>query len=570
MKSFQNFSYNIVEKRTTPGFGSPSGYDAQGEPMYTKRPGPKEPGRRATVQKSPKTVTQVKGEIEAAKRFAGARSGGLDTRTVPSFVTQRRQERANRLLGPNPWDMPGGASGGQKTFERGMRKLVPPSGPSPGHRERALRDFIRQSPKALGTTTDEIIASIIKGKSAVRLTSPAPVSPDPWKSSETATTPPKPKAVSQAEVSKKAASYRAAQKTASTQRPTTSTGGTPKAVSFSTPTRSKSSSTPRTSTIDIKSAEVKGTKFVEPAPKKLPGLKISTEPAGPLVSNRPGESKTIRPQKGPGRTGVLGKPKAGQLTGAKIEPVKVADITSKPKVTTSLPQAKTTKVTLPKPPKPTLKQKIATTTASVVKPKELKIPQPSTPKIKPLSATRTTQSQKLADTVVKAAKQVRSEIAAEKAAERAKLMKGIGTAGKVLGVVQTGIEAKKGYDIAKDMGSSEKRSLGAGAARAIGSGLGGVVGGTLGSVAGPIGSAIGATAGLTAGAELGSRAYNAITGDPKKKVTTQGVLTNIRKAVPQEIRAQVPANIRKGFTDFVKSAGKTYGDWQRSQQSGNK
>jgi len=69
---------------------------------------------------------------------------------------------------------------------------------------------------------------------------------------------------------------------------------------------------------------------------------------------------------------------------------------------------------------------------------------------------------------------------------------------------------------------------------------------------------------------LGSKAYNVITGDPKKKVTTQGVLTNIRKAVPQSVRAQVPANVRKGFTDFVKSAGRTYGDWQRSQQSGNK
>jgi len=207
---------------------------------------------------------------------------------------------------------------------------------------------------------------------------------------------------------------------------------------------------------------------------------------------------------------------------------------------------------------------------AAVKPKELKLPQPAAPKIKPLSATRTTQSQKLADTVVKVSKQIRSDIAAERAAERAKVMKGVGTASKVLGVVGTGIEAKKGYDIAKAMGSSQKRSVGAGAARAIGSGLGGVVGGTLGSVAGPIGSAVGATAGLTIGAELGSKAYNVITGDPKKKVTTQGVLTNIRKAVPQSVRAQVPTDVRKGFTDFVKSAGKTYGDWQRSQQSGNK
>ena len=569
MKSFQNFAYNIVEKRTTPGFGAPTSYDDQGEPKYTKRPGPKEQGRRATVQKSPKTVTQVKGEIETAKRFAGARSGGLDTRTVPSFVTDKRNARANKLLGPNPWDMPGGASGGQKTFDRGMRKLVPPTTPSPGHRERAFRDFVNQSSKELGTSTDEIISSMMRGKSATPFASPIPAAPDPWKSSETATTPPKPKPVSQAAVSKKQAAYRQAQKTPTTQRPTTSAGGTPKAISFS-PTRSKSTSSPITSAVDVKATEVKGTKIVEPKPKSLPGLKISTEPAGPLVSNRPGESKTIRPQKGPGRTGVLGKPKAGQMTGAKIEPVKVSDITSKPKVTTSLPQAKTTKVTLLKPPKPTLKPKVVATTPAVVKPKELKIPQPAAPKIKPLSATRTTQSQKLADTVVKVSKQIRSDIAAERAAERAKVMKGIGTASKALGVVGTGIEAKKGYDIAKAMGSSQKRSVGAGAARAIGSGLGGVVGGTLGSVAGPIGSAVGATAGLTIGAELGSKAYNVITGDPKKKVTTQGVLTNIRKAVPQSVRAQVPTEVRKGFTDFVKSAGKTYGDWQRSQQSGNK
>ena len=551
MKSFQNFAYNIVENRTTPGFGAPTSYDDQGEPKYTKRPGPKEPGRKATVQKSPKTVTQVKGEIEAAKRFAGARSGGLDTRTVPSFVTDKRNARANKLLGPNPWDMPGGASGGQKTFERGMRKLVPPTVPSKGHRERAFRDFVNQSSKELGTSTDEIISSMIRGKSATPFTSPIPAAPDPWKPSETATTPSKPKPVSQAAVSQKQAAYRKAQKTAPSQRVTTASGGTQKAVSFSSPTRSKSTSSPRTSIVDVTAKTVPGTKIAEPKPKSLPGLKISTEPAGPLVSNRPGESKTIRPQKGPGRTGVLGKPKAGQMTGAKIEPVKVTDVTTKPKVTTSLP-----------------KPKVTTTTVEPVKPKELKIPQPAAPKIRPLSATRTSQSQKLADTVIQASKKIRSDIAAERAAERAKMMKGIGTAGKVLGVVGTGIEAKKGYDIAKAMGSSQNRSVGAGAARAIGSGLGGVVGGTLGSVAGPIGSAVGATAGLTIGAELGSKAYNVITGDPKKKVTTQGVLTNIRKAVPQSVRAQVPANVRKGFTDFVKTSGKTYGDWQRSQKQG--
>ena len=563
MKSFQNFAYNIVEEPRK-AFGTPTRFDAQGEPMYTKRPGPNEPGRRAQVQKSPKSVSAVKSEIEAAKGFGGLKSGGLETRSnIPSKVTQIRKDRASRLLGPDVWDQPKGA--GQKSFERGLKKFAPATGPSRGHQERALRDFINQSSKELGTSTDEIIASMMRGKSATTFASPIPSASDPWRPSETATTP-KPKAVSQADVSKKQASYRASQKPPSP--PKTELGGTKKAVSFSTPTRSKSPNSPRTSVLDVKATEVPGTKVAEPKAKTLPGLKLGTEPAGPLVSNRPGESKTIRPKQGPGRTGVLGKPKAGQMVGAKIEPVKVADVTPKTPKITGQGIVKTKPLSIPAPPKPTVQAKtnLKPVLAKVQKPTALKIPSPAAPKIKPLSATRTTQSQKLADTVVKVSKQIRSDIAAERAAERAKLVKGIGTVGKVLGAVQTGIEAKKGYDIAKAMGSSERRSIGAGAARAIGSGLGGVVGGTLGSVAGPIGSAVGATAGITIGSQLGSRAYDVITGDPKKKVTTQGVLTNIRKAVPQEIRAQVPQNVRKGFTDFVKSAGKTYGDWQRSQQ----
>lgn len=567
MKSFQNFAYNIVEEPRK-AFGTPTRFDAQGEPMYTKRPGPNETGRRAQVQKSPKSVSAVKSEIEAAKGFGGLKSGGLETRSnIPSKVTQIRKDRASRLLGPDVWDQPKGA--GQKSFERGLKKFAPATGPSRGHQERALRDFINQSSKELGTSTDEIIASMMRGKSATPFASPIPSASDPWRPSETATTPPKPKAVSQADVSKKQASYRASQKPSGTSTPKTPTGGTPRAVSFSTPTRSKTSTSPKTSVLDVKATEVPGTKVAEPKAKTLPGLKLGTEPAGPLVSNRPGESRTIRPKQGPGRTGVLGKPKAGQMVGAKIEPVKVADITPKTPKITGQGVVKTKPLSIPAPPKPTVQAKtnLKPTPVKVQKPIALKIPSPAAPKIKPLSATRTTQSQRLADTVVQASKQIRSDIAAEKAAQRAKVMKGVGAAGKVLGVVGTGIEAKKGYDIAKALGSSQKRSIGAGAARAIGSGLGGVVGGTLGSVAGPIGSAVGATAGLTVGAELGSKAYDVITGDPKKKVTTQGVLTNIRKAVPQEVRAQVPQNVRRGFTDFVKSAGRTYGNWQRSQQN---
>ena len=109
MKSFQNF-VNIVE-RTTPGFGKPTGYDPQGEPMYTRRPGPREKGRRARVQSSPKSVTAVKGEIEAAKGFSGVKSGGLDTKTTdPKYTGQVRGARSAKL-GGDVWSDPNPAPG---------------------------------------------------------------------------------------------------------------------------------------------------------------------------------------------------------------------------------------------------------------------------------------------------------------------------------------------------------------------------------------------------------------------------------------------------------------------------
>ena len=413
MKSFQNF-VNIVEEPRK-AYGRPTHYDPQGEPMYTKRPGPNEPGRKAQVQKSPKSVSAVKKELEAAKGFGGLKSGGLETRTnIPTKVTQIRRDRASRLLGPDVWDQAKGA--GEKSFERGLKKLTPSTGPSRGHQERALRDFIRQSSQELGTSTDEIISSMIRGRSSTPFASQRPTTTDPWRASETATTPPKPKVVNQADVSKQAAKYRASQK------PSTPFGGTRKAVSFSTPTRSKASTSPKTSVLDVNATEVPGTKVAEPKVKKIPGLKLGTEPAGPLVSNRPGESQTIKPQQGPGRTGILGKPKAGQMVGAKIEPVNVADVTPKTPKITGKGVIKTRPLSIPKPPKPEIKAptNLKPTSVKIQKPTALKIPSPAAPKIKPLSAIRTTQSQRLADTVIKASKQIRSDIAAERAAERAK------------------------------------------------------------------------------------------------------------------------------------------------------
>ena len=72
--------------------------------------------------------------------------------------------------------------------------------------------------------------------------------------------------------------------------------------------------------------------------------------------------------------------------------------------------------------------------------------------------------------------------------------------------------------------------------------------------------------GYTGGANLASSAYKQITGDNKQKLATQRVLSNIRKAVPLEVRREVPAGARKVFRDLVTQTGRTYGNWRRSQE----
>ena len=447
MKSFQNFKNNIVEAERK-SFGSPSGYDPQGEPMYKKRPGPKEPGRRAQVQASPKTPTQVKGEIEAAKGFSGVRSGGLETRTVPTSVTQTRQARAQRLLGPDVWDQPKGA--GQKSFERGMRKVAPLTGPSKGHQERALRDFINQSSKELGTSTDEIIASMIRGKSAVPFTSARPAAPDPWKPSETATVPEKPK-------TPEPAAPTSSQKPSTP--PKTEFGGTPKSVSFSTKTPSKTSGAPKTSTVDIKATEVPGTKFAEPSakPKKLPGLNLGTEPAGKMVSVRAGQSQTIRPTSRPGVTGTLEKPKAGGIAGAKIEPVKVKDITSKASKLTG--NVDTSKVTTNYTSSARSTEGLGQEVRSIMR-----------------------QQRKAAD-----------KLASQKFAAGGKLL------GRGLGAAGAAYDIYTGYKDEKAKGSGTTRALLRGLTQAAGTAVGAAAGGAVLPVVGTI---AGATAGSAAAGKL--------------------------------------------------------------------
>lgn len=196
------------------------------------------------------------------------------------------------------------------------------------------------------------------------------------------------------------------------------------------------------------------------------------------------------------------------------------------------------------------------------------------PKVSPLSVStpKTTGASDIGKAVDQVFKNREARKAAQKAANMTKFVKGVNAAGTALSIVGSGVEAKGAYETARREGASQKRALGAGAARGLGSFIGGGVGATLGSALGLPGAIAGGAAGYGLGSNVGTAAYKAVTGDPLKKLTTQGLKTNIRKAVPYEIRKQVPAGARKAFGDFITQAGKSYGNWQRSQQQqgGNK
>lgn len=157
-----------------------------------------------------------------------------------------------------------------------------------------------------------------------------------------------------------------------------------------------------------------------------------------------------------------------------------------------------------------------------------------------------------------------AEKAAQSASRAAAATKFLGNVGKTAGIIGAGIEAKQAYDVARREGASRKRSIGAGAARALGGLAGGALGGAAGSVLGIPGQVGGAVAGYQAGTELGTKAYRALTGDPGKKLTTQGLLSNIRKTVPYSVRSSVPEPARKTFKSFVTQAGKTYSQLQKN------
>jgi len=112
----------------------------------------------------------------------------------------------------------------------------------------------------------------------------------------------------------------------------------------------------------------------------------------------------------------------------------------------------------------------------------------------------------------------------------------------------------KCMNISRAEGSSKRRSLGAGIASGLGGLIGGGIGSGVGSVLGLPGAVAGGVAGYGAGTELASKAYKAVTGDPGKKLTSQGALENIKKSIPPSIKSKIPTSAKKSFTDFYKQA----------------
>jgi len=544
MKSFQNF-VNIVE-RTTPGFGKPTGYDAQGEPMYTRRPGPRQKGRRAGVQRSPKSVTTVKGEIEAAKGFGSVKSGGLDTRpTDPKFTAAKRDPRV-AALGGNVWDDPT---------------------PAPG---RPFKSLTKQS--SISTTTSTTLRTKTGGTSGrdwLASLSPESSKSDPWKGGDY---------VSGDESRRRMANNptepfgdsgfdpHGSQKGSPQPRPQSKPSAAPEATKPKSPEPVKQSVVSQQAkqyrasqkTVDV-SAKPVGTKFAEPItkPKGLPGL--SSEPAGPLATVRKGESQTIRPQKGPGRTGILGAPKAGVLTGApKIEPVKIREI--KPPVTASnrIPAVKPATST-PTPAKPATSSTRARTGGRV----RLRTPRASV--ITPSALEKALTNNRQQTALAQQAQNTRASV------QNAKALKNVARVG-------TGVAAyfdfQRASQAAKERGAGERRATARGAVEAGARVLGTTAGFIAGTPLGPAGQAVGGIGGGEYAVRKSGQAFEKIFGKPGDAVTRQSVKRNIksvvREKIPQNIRSQVPTSVKKGFSSFLDTAAdaakKGYGLYRKGRK----
>lgn len=182
------------------------------------------------------------------------------------------------------------------------------------------------------------------------------------------------------------------------------------------------------------------------------------------------------------------------------------------------------------------------------KPKEVKLPKPAKPKLTQPKVT----TKGIEKSITSALKADREAITAtkniEKAAKAVKIAKGFKVATRIAAPVAAGLDAYGGYQAARETGASQKRSIGAGIARAAGGLIGGAAGGAVGSVLGPAGSVAGTIGGYGAGAELGTKVYNKLTGPVGKDFKVSDLSKNIKSGI---------ASGKKSFKSFVAQADKS-------------
>ena len=594
MKSFQDF-VNIVEAERR-AYGNPTGYGPGGEPMYTKRPGPREPGRRATVQSSPQSVASVKADIEARRGFSGARSGGLEARPVPAQVTQVRQARATAAGTPDPWTSKAGRKFNftPQDLENATTTLRNPMRSRGG--SQAFADFIKDFSKETGTPRGEVLrqtvsgipvpdaetsfrrmfGSALKSQRRAQLQNPTQArqlglfsgSDQPVKSKLKAENlpqvdlepkPPKtPVAKGQLDISDIKPPEPAKPSVTATPKPPEpakpSATATPKPPEIPTPRSSARSASASKPFVDVQATTVS---------TERPKLNLGQGSAGPLTTVRPGQSQTIRPVSGP-----LGKPRAGQMINPEVNQVDVRDVSN--------PTLKINPVADVKEP-PTNKQVVNQTSKYINQPSAAARPQrpqttypnqhssilnkytpqrtvSATPsntnyiaRTRQAMAARTAQQTQVQQTQ-RVAQQVRqqqrqtaramSKLSAQKAGATTRLL------GRGLGAASAGYDAYTGAKAELEKGSSMKRAIAKGLFQAAG----GVIGAAAGGGAIPV---VGTIAGASVGSQAAGKLFDVAAGENARERAARDLARRRSQEGEYLIGKGNTSVTQKGKTGFV-------------------
>ena len=204
---------------------------------------------------------------------------------------------------------------------------------------------------------------------------------------------------------------------------------------------------------------------------------------------------------------------------------------------------------LPAPSPAPVSKQLSTPAPTAVKtpPKEVKLPKPAKPKLTQPKVTTKGIEKSITNALQADRKAADAAKNIEKAAKASKIAKGFKVATRIAAPVAAGLDAYGGYQAARETGASQKRSIGAGIARAAGGLIGGAAGGAVGSVLGPAGSVAGTVGGYGAGSELGTKIYNKLTGPVGKDFKVSDLSKNVKSGLK---------SAGKSYTTFVSQANK--------------